>query len=51
MTVTVNANAVADFATTLNPAASNPVPVHIDTIVPTVSVTGFPVIEKTFPTT
>ena len=42
VTVTVNANTVQDFATNANPAASNAASVHIDTIAPTVSVSGFP---------
>ena len=42
VTVTVNANTVQDFATNANPAASNAASVHIDTIAPTVAVSGFP---------
>ncbi len=44
--VTVNANTVQDMATNANSAGSNTATVHVDTIVPTVSVTGFPTIEK-----
>ena len=49
VTVTVNANGVQDFATNENPVGSNAAAVHIDTIVPTVSVSGFPMIEKNVP--
>ena len=44
--VTVNANTVQDMATNANFAGSNTATVHVDTIVPTVSVSGFPTIEK-----
>ena len=39
VTVTVNANAVQDFATNANPAGSNTAEVHIDTITPYVMTT------------
>ncbi len=44
--VTVNANTVQDMATNANSAGSNTATVHVDTIPPTVSVSGFPTIEK-----
>ena len=44
--VTVNASTVQDMATNANSAGSNTATVHVDTIVPTVSVSGFPTIEK-----
>ena len=47
VTVTVNADTVQDLALNANPAASpETTSVHVDTIVPTVSVSGFPDIEK-----
>ena len=43
VTVTVNADTVQDLALNANPAASpETTSVHVDTIVPTVSVSGFP---------
>ena len=42
VSVTVNANTVQDFATNANLTGSNAASVHIDTIAPTVSVSGFP---------
>ena len=49
VTVTVNATAVQDFALNANPTGSNAASVHVDTIAPTVSVSGFPTIEKNVP--
>ena len=49
VTVTVNANTVQDFALNANPTGSNAAAVHVDTIAPTVSVSGFPTIEKNVP--
>ena len=46
VTVTVNANTIQDFAMNANPAGSNAALAHIDTIAPTVAVSGFPEIEK-----
>ena len=46
VTVTVNANTVTDFATNANEVGSNPVEVHVDTIVPTVEISDVPDIEK-----
>ena len=44
--VAVNANSVQDMATNANTAGSNTATVHVDTIVPTVSVSGFPTTEQ-----
>ena len=50
VTVTVNANAVQDFALNANTAASAVTPpIHVDTIVPTVAITGAPTIEENDP--
>ena len=49
VTVTVNANAVQDFALNDNTASPETTSVHVDTIVPTVSVSEFPTIEKNVP--
>ena len=49
VTVTVKMGTVQDFATNKNLVGSNAAAVHIDTIAPTVSVTGFPTIEKKDP--
>ena len=50
VTVQVNANAVQDLALNANTAASAVTPsVHVDTIVPTVAISGAPVIEKNVP--
>ena len=46
VTVTVDANSVQDFALNNNTASTETTSVHVDTIIPTVSVTGFPTIEK-----
>ena len=44
--MTVNANAVADFATTQNPAGSSTVLVHIDTRRPTFTIEDTPVLQR-----
>ena len=49
VTVTVNAAGVQDFALNDNTASPEMDVVHVDTIVPTVSVSGFPTIEKNVP--
>ena len=49
VTVQVNANAVQDLALNDNTAASNTPSIHIDTIVPTVAISGAPLIEKNVP--
>ena len=49
VTVTVNANTVQDLALNDNTASTETDVVHVDTIVPTVSVSGFPTIEKNVP--
>jgi hypothetical protein len=49
VTVQVNANAVTDAAGNANTAASNTASIHIDTIVPTVAISGVPNIEKNVP--
>ena len=46
VTVTVNANAIQDFATNSNPAGSLEVPVHIDTIPPTFTIEDVPVLQR-----
>ncbi|MDE0013504.1 MAG: Ig-like domain-containing protein [Candidatus Poribacteria bacterium] len=46
VTVTVNANAIQDFATNPNPAGSAPVEVHIDTIPPTFTIEDTPVLQR-----
>ena len=49
VTLQVKANAVQDLAGNNNTASSVTSPVHIDTIVPTVTVTDVPDIEKNVP--
>ena len=50
MTVQVKATAVQDLALNANTAASAVTPsVHVDTRVPTVAISGEPVIEKNVP--
>ena len=49
VTIQVDANTVQDFALNDNTAASNTPLVHIDTRVPTVAISGAPVIEKNVP--
>ena len=50
VTVQVNANAVTDAAGNANTAASTVTPaIHIDTIVPTVTITGVPTTEQNGP--
>ena len=44
--VAVNANSVQDMATNANTAGSNTATVHVDTIVPTVSISGVPTDEQ-----
>ena len=46
VTITVNANAVKDLALNNNTASAVTDAVHVDTIVPTVEITGIPTIEK-----
>ena len=46
MTVTVNANAVTDAAGNSNPVSATTSNIHIDTIVPTVSISGVPTGEQ-----
>ena len=46
VTITVNANAVKDLALNNNTPSAVTDAVHVDTIVPTVEITGIPTIEK-----
>ena len=46
VTVTVNATTVQDFALNDNATPSGSHTIHVDTIAPTVSVSGFPTIDK-----
>ena len=49
ITVQVNANSVQDLALNDNTASSVTLPIHVDTIVPTVAISGEPTIEKNVP--
>ena len=49
VTVSVKADAVKDNAMNANPAGSNAATVHVDTIAPTVAVSGFPTTEQNGP--
>ena len=49
ITVQVNANSVQDLALNDNTASSVTPPIHVDTIVPTVAISGEPTIEKNVP--
>ena len=46
VTVTVNASTVEDLATNQNPAGSAPITVYIDTIAPTFTIEGTPVLQR-----